>query len=134
MAQGGLDAALNSSHQRARADDPDYLASCLINRFDTGRHGGALTIRLRWSNQSATLATLAPLAPLGRNANGVEGQAAPLGSGWPGVIRYDGPAQVVVALECQNAKETRPCWHTATSSAGPRTPRRPPPSSPDSAE
>ncbi|MCH0567050.1 hypothetical protein [Streptomyces sp. MUM 2J] len=102
LAQGGLDAALNSSHQRARADDPDYLASCLVNRPDTGRHGGALTIRLRWSNQSATLATL---APLGQNANGVKGQAAPLGSGWPGVIRYDGTAQVVVALECQNAKD-----------------------------
>ncbi|MFR9798683.1 hypothetical protein ACL02U_22720 [Streptomyces sp. MS06] len=101
LAQGGLDAALNSTHARARADDPDYLASCLINRPDTRQHGGALQIRLRWSNQSATLAAL---APFGQNANGVKGQAAPLGSGWPGVIRYDGTAQVVVALDCQNAK------------------------------
>ncbi|MFJ4583854.1 hypothetical protein [Streptomyces echinatus] len=100
LAQGGLDAALNSSHTRARTDDDsDYLAACLFNRPDTGEHGGALEIRLRWSDRSAASEVL---APFGRNTNGVKGQAAPLGNGWPGFVRYDGYAQVVVALDCRN--------------------------------
>ncbi|MET9077031.1 hypothetical protein ABZX95_33900 [Streptomyces sp. NPDC004232] len=102
LAQGGLGDALNSSHVRARAaDDSEYLAACLINRPDTGRHGGALQLMLRWSDQSATSGALLPFS---RNANGLQGQAAPLGNGWPGYVRYDGSAQVVVALDCQNNK------------------------------
>ncbi|MER6031943.1 hypothetical protein [Streptomyces sp. NPDC001851] len=102
LAQGGLEDALNSSHVRARAaGDSEYLAACLINRPDTGRHGGALQLMLRWSDQSATSEALAPFS---RNTNGLQGQAAPLGNGWPGFVRYDGSAQVVVALDCQNYK------------------------------
>ncbi|MGV4982982.1 hypothetical protein ACVB8X_24345 [Streptomyces sp. NRAIS4] len=102
LARGGLGDALNSPHVRARAaDDSEYLAACLINRPDTGRHGGALQLMLRWSDQSATSEALEPFS---RNANGVQGQAAPLGNGWPGFVRDDGSAQVVVALDCQNNK------------------------------
>ncbi|MER6028709.1 hypothetical protein [Streptomyces sp. NPDC001851] len=34
-----------------------------------------------------------------------QGQVAPLGNGWPGFVRYDGSAEVVVALGCQNNKD-----------------------------
>ncbi|MGF1235800.1 hypothetical protein ACQSME_00875 [Streptomyces sp. 2-6] len=98
LAQGGLEDALNSSHVRARAVG-DSESACLINRPDTDRHGGALELTLRWSDQSAPSEAL---VPFGRNANGVQGQAAPLGGGWPGFVRYDGTAQVVVALDCRN--------------------------------
>ncbi|MFI9255961.1 hypothetical protein [Streptomyces sp. NPDC053069] len=102
LAQGGLGDALNSSHARARAvDDSEYLAACLINRPDTGLHGGALQLMLRWSDQSATSEALAPFS---KSANGLQGQVVPLGNGWPGFVRYDGAAQVVVALDCQNNK------------------------------
>ncbi|MEU3826184.1 hypothetical protein AB0F36_12810 [Streptomyces sp. NPDC029080] len=102
LAQGGLGDALHSSQVRARGgDDSASLAGCLINRPDTGRHGGALQLTLRWSDQSAPSVALAPFSG---NANGVRGQVAPLGNGWPGFVRYDGTAEVMVALDCQNSR------------------------------
>ncbi|MEU6216773.1 hypothetical protein ABZ845_04525 [Streptomyces sp. NPDC047022] len=103
LAQAGLEAALNSSQPRARAyDDSDYLTGCSVHSSVSGRQKSYLVLRLRWS-------TAAPpsgdLAYYGLGYNGVTNQAAPLGHGWPGIVRYDGGVYgVVVALDCENQK------------------------------
>ncbi|MGW1891688.1 hypothetical protein ACWCP6_15750 [Streptomyces sp. NPDC002004] len=103
LAQGGLQAALHSSHMRARRDDdgPDYITSCLVNRPDTGDRGGALEVRLRWS--SSEVPSDAEVWYEGSDDD-FRGRAAPLGGGWPGIVRNDGNAQIIVALDCQNQK------------------------------
>ncbi|MEU6218370.1 hypothetical protein ABZ845_12750 [Streptomyces sp. NPDC047022] len=77
------------------------MSSCLVNRPDTGQHGGALDVRIRWSSDEV---------PSGAQVwyegsdDDFRGRAAPLGGGWPGIVRADGDAQVIVALDCRNQK------------------------------
>ncbi|WP_266700844.1 hypothetical protein [Streptomyces sp. NBC_01571] len=103
LAQGGLDAALGSSNLRAGSLDSggDYLAQCSVKTTESGVRGGTLQIKLRWSSDTPPSGTL---ARYDSDTDGVEGQAAPLGNGWPGIVIDQGFPQVVVALDCQNQR------------------------------
>ncbi|MFD7611647.1 hypothetical protein [Streptomyces sp. NPDC059828] len=98
LAQGGLTSAVGTSHLRAEQTDDSALADCFV-KDSSSRNGRAVHITLRWSTSGAPSGTDAGYQAAG---NGVQGQAAPLGNGWPGVIRDDG--KVMVALDCVNQK------------------------------
>ncbi|MET8766090.1 hypothetical protein [Streptomyces sp. NPDC004658] len=100
LAQDGLASALGSSDLRAEQDDGGALAECLVKTSPgTGR---AVRITLRWSTAGAPSGSL---VWYDSDYNGVRAQAAPLGGGWPGVVRYDGTWQIMVALDCANEKD-----------------------------
>ncbi|MFH9961574.1 hypothetical protein ACH4PR_09350 [Streptomyces mirabilis] len=103
LAQGGLDAALGSSNLRVGSldSDGDYLAQCSVQTTKSGARGGALQVRLRWSGATAPSGSLVRYS---QDYEGVRGQAAPLGNGWPGIVRHDDAWQVMVAIDCQNEK------------------------------
>ncbi|MEU5078991.1 MULTISPECIES: hypothetical protein [Streptomyces] len=103
LAQGGLSAALHSSRLSAEdLDDGDYLASCRVRTEASGAERGALEVKLRWSTSKAPASTL---VWYNANYNGVRDRAAPLGHGWPGVLRHEsGTYQVMVALDCVNQR------------------------------
>ncbi|MEV0266283.1 hypothetical protein AB0I49_33750 [Streptomyces sp. NPDC050617] len=98
LAQGGLREALHASNLRAGGEgDSGYLTTCRVHNSDTG-----LELKLRWSTSAPPSTSLTWYK---EDYNGVKGQAAPLGNGWPGVTRYDGgTSQVMVALDCVNQK------------------------------
>ncbi|MFJ4325797.1 hypothetical protein ACIP3A_22125 [Streptomyces tricolor] len=99
LAQGGLASALGSSDLRAEQGDGGALAECTVKTSPgTGR---AVQITLRWSTTAAPAGTL---ARYDSGYDGVRAQAAPLGNGWPGVVRHDGTWQIMVALDCLNQK------------------------------
>ncbi|MFF1588772.1 hypothetical protein ACFVY0_11795 [Streptomyces sp. NPDC058286] len=103
LAQGGLRAALHSSHLSAGSEgDSEYLASCSVRNAETGPQRSSLDVRLRWSSAAPPSADL---AWYNEDYNGVRGQAAPLGHGWSGIARYQGGWQVMVALDCRNQKD-----------------------------
>ncbi|MFK0022524.1 hypothetical protein [Streptomyces sp. NPDC090798] len=103
LAQGGLDAALSSSQLRAGSLDSGgaYLAQCSVKTTESGVRGGTLQIKLRWSSDTPPSDTL---ARYDSDTDGVEGQAAPLGNGWPGIVIDQGFPQVMVALDCKNQR------------------------------
>ncbi|KOV95298.1 hypothetical protein [Streptomyces sp. NRRL B-3648] len=95
LARDGLAAALGSSDLRAEQDDGGTLAGCFVKASaGTGR---AVRITLRWSTAEAPSGSAVWYES---DYNGVRAQAAPLGDGWPGVVRYDGTWQIMVALDC----------------------------------
>ncbi|MBL1096620.1 hypothetical protein [Streptomyces coffeae] len=104
LAQGGLSTALNSSNLRAKSldDGEESLAKCFVERADKGADG-KLRITLQWSSSEKS-------ARLSYSSydihNGARAQAAPVGSGWPGVIRKYGylGSTVIVAVDCQNQR------------------------------
>ncbi|MEU6664623.1 hypothetical protein [Streptomyces sp. NPDC046727] len=99
LAQDGLTSALGSSHLKAEDGDDGSLAGCFVKTSPgTGR---AVRVTLRWSTDGAPSGSL-----VWYNADtlGVREQAAPLGNGWSGVVRYDGTWQIMVALDCANQK------------------------------
>lgn len=103
LAQGGLRAALHSSHLSAGSEgDSEYLASCSVRNAETGPQRSSLDVRLRWSGAAPPSADL---SWYNEDYNGVRGQAAPLGYGWSGIARYQGGWQVMVALDCRNQKD-----------------------------
>ena len=103
LAQGGLQAALHSSNLSAsNGGDAHYLTSCHIHNSEAGPQGSALELKLRWSSTAAPSDTL---VWYNADYNGVKAQAAPLGHGWSGIIRYDGNWQIMVALDCVNQKD-----------------------------
>ncbi|MEV8555469.1 hypothetical protein AB0478_03150 [Streptomyces sp. NPDC051917] len=103
LAQGGLSAALHSSHLSADGEgDSDYLAACRVRNAESGPQSGSLELKLRWSTSKAPSSTL---TWYNEDYDGVREQAAPLGHGWSGVVRYEGGTyQVMVALDCVNQK------------------------------
>ncbi|MEU4038369.1 hypothetical protein [Streptomyces collinus] len=103
LAQDGLRTALHSSHLSAGDEgDSDYLAACSVHSSASGPQGSSLELKLRWSSAAAPSGTF---AWYNADYNGVKAQAAPLGHGWSGVVRYDsGTYQVMVALDCVNQK------------------------------
>ncbi|MFE2380105.1 hypothetical protein [Streptomyces misionensis] len=105
LAQGGISAALHSSHFSADEEgegDSDYLASCRIRNPESGPQASSLELKLRWST---TKAPSAMLTWYNADYDGVRGQAAPLGDGWSGVVRHEGGTyQVMAALDCVNQK------------------------------
>jgi hypothetical protein len=102
LAQGGLQAALHSSSLRAgQVDDGDYVTACRVESQESGPQGGSLEVKLRWSTVAPPSDTLVWYS---EDSTGVRGQAAPLGNGWPGVVRHDETWQVMVTLDCQNQK------------------------------
>jgi hypothetical protein len=102
LAQGGLRAALHSSHLSAGSEgDSEYLASCSVRNAETGPQRSSLEVKLRWSSAAPPSADL---SWYNEDYNGVRGQAVPLGHGWSGIARYQGGWQVMVALDCQNQK------------------------------
>ncbi|WP_406508768.1 hypothetical protein [Streptomyces sp. NBC_00212] len=101
LAQGELDTALESSELRAKSLELDdgYLAHCLVLRADSGRNG-SLEMSLRWSStKPSALETFPRSFDI---TNGVRGQAAPLGKGWPGIVRNGEFPGVQIALDCHN--------------------------------
>ncbi|NEB81492.1 hypothetical protein G3I40_40720 [Streptomyces sp. SID14478] len=101
LAQGGLASALGSSDLRADADEGDSsLAECFVKTSGSEK-GRGVKVTLRWSTATA---------PSGDSTwydeatKGLKGQAAPLGNGWPGIVRNDGTWQIAVALDCVNHK------------------------------
>ncbi|MFE1312361.1 hypothetical protein [Streptomyces sp. NPDC058755] len=101
LAQGGLASAMGSSHLRAEQDDGgSSLAQCFVKTARSGT-GRAVQITLRWSTAGPPSDTL---VWYNADYNGVRAQAAPLGNGWSGVVRYDGTWQIMVALDCVNQK------------------------------
>jgi hypothetical protein len=102
LAQGGLKAALHSSRLSAsNGGDTHYLISCHIRNAEAGPQGSALDLKLRWSSTAPPSDTL---VWYNSDYNGVREQAAPLGHGWSGIVRYDGTWQIMVALDCANQK------------------------------
>ncbi|MFD5077516.1 hypothetical protein [Streptomyces sp. NPDC058371] len=102
LAQGGLESALHTSRLRAsQVDAHDYLTACRVQGGDSGPQSGSLELKLRWSSATPPSGTL---AWYNQDYDGTTGQAAPLGSGWPGILRHDETWQVMVALDCQNQR------------------------------
>ncbi|MYQ98087.1 MULTISPECIES: hypothetical protein [unclassified Streptomyces] len=103
LAQGGLSEALRSSHLRADDEgDSDYLAACRVRGSQSGPQSGSLELKLRWSTAKAPSQEL---TWYNADYDGVREQAAPLGQGWSGVVRYAGGTyQVMAALDCVNQK------------------------------
>ncbi|MEU9481264.1 hypothetical protein [Streptomyces sp. NPDC048191] len=103
LAQDGLSAALHSSHLSADGEgDSDYLAACRVRNRESGPQGSSLELKLRWSTAKAPSAAL---TWYNADYDGVREQAAPLGHGWSGVVRYAGGTyQVMAALDCVNQK------------------------------
>ncbi|MFJ6666199.1 hypothetical protein [Streptomyces sp. NPDC091383] len=104
LAQGGLGEALHSSDLRADGeDDGGYLAACRVRTHESGPQGSSLELKLRWST---TKAPSEALTWYNADYDGVREQAAPLGHGWSGVVRYAGGTyQVMAALDCVNQKD-----------------------------
>ncbi|MEW2621194.1 hypothetical protein [Streptomyces sp. NPDC048106] len=104
LAQGGLGEALHSSHLRADDEgDGDYLAACRVRDSESGAQSGSLELKLRWSTAKAPSTTL---TWYNADYDGVREQAAPLGHGWSGVLRYAGGTyQVMAALDCVNQQD-----------------------------
>ncbi len=100
LAQDGLASALGSSHLRAEQDDGGALAQCFVKTSPGS--GRAVRITLRWSTDAAPSGSL---VWYDSDYNGVRAQAAPLGNGWSGVVRYDGTWQIMVALDCANQRD-----------------------------
>ncbi|MCX3058708.1 hypothetical protein [Streptomyces beihaiensis] len=101
LAQGGLKAALGTTSLRADSDESrGSLADCYVKTAESGS-GRALRVTLRWSSDAPPSGSLAWYDD---NYNGVKGQAAPLGNGWPGVLRHNGTWQSMVTLDCTNEK------------------------------
>ncbi|MEU1013018.1 hypothetical protein [Streptomyces sp. NPDC005890] len=95
LAQDGLAAALGSSDLKAEKGDAGALAGCTV-MTSPGR-GRAVRITLRWSTEDAPSGSL---VWYDSDYHGVRAQAAPLGNGWSGVVRYDGTWQIMVVLDC----------------------------------
>ncbi|WP_208033767.1 hypothetical protein [Streptomyces cyanogenus] len=100
LAQDGLAEALGSSHLRAERGDRGVLAGCFVKTSPGS--GRAVRITLRWSTEDAPSGSL---VWYDSGWNGVRAQAAPLGNGWPGVVRYDGTWQIMVVLDCAKQKD-----------------------------
>ncbi|MET9362592.1 hypothetical protein ABZX93_16975 [Streptomyces sp. NPDC006632] len=102
LAQGGLPDALQSSQLRAEQLDSGHglLTDCMVKRADSGADG-ALTVSLQWSKDTAV--STEPRAWFTDVSSGVAAQAAPLGAGWPGIVRNRTDETVMVTLDCQNA-------------------------------
>ncbi|MFJ4948714.1 hypothetical protein [Streptomyces sp. NPDC088760] len=64
--------------------------------------GRAVRITLRWSTEDAPSGSL---VWYDSDYHGVRAQAAPLGNGWSGVVRYDGTWQIMVVLDCAHQKD-----------------------------
>ncbi|MFJ9814015.1 hypothetical protein ACIRU3_01845 [Streptomyces sp. NPDC101151] len=103
LAQGGLQAALHSSQPSAGEEGGSgYLTACTVHGSGSGTQRSTLELKLRWSTSGAPSDTL---TWYNADYNGVKPQAAPLGHGWSGVLRYDGGTyQAMVALDCVNQK------------------------------
>ncbi|MCX5382641.1 hypothetical protein [Streptomyces sp. NBC_00083] len=98
LAQGGLEGALGSSHSHAEdlGSGDGALGDCLV-KGSSGPHS-ALQMTLRWSADAVS--TAETRARFGDLRNGYRGAVAPLGAGWPGVVRNDGTPSVLVSLDC----------------------------------
>ncbi|WP_438294018.1 hypothetical protein [Streptomyces sp. HUAS TT7] len=93
--------ALQSSKLRGEQLDSGHglLTDCMVKRAENGADG-ALVVSLQWSGATAT--STEPRAWYTDLRNGARAQAAPLGQGWPGIIRYRGAPTIMVTLDCQN--------------------------------
>lgn len=102
LAQGGLQAALHSSSLRAgQVDASGYVTACRVENQESGARGGSLEVKLRWSTVAPPSDTLVWYS---EDSTGIRDRTAPLGNGWPGVVRHDETSQVMVTLDCQNQK------------------------------
>ncbi|MGW2489784.1 hypothetical protein ACWCV9_21555 [Streptomyces sp. NPDC001606] len=102
LAQDGLASALGSSDLKAEQGDAGVLAGCFVKTSPGS--GRAVRITLRWSTDGAPSGSLVWYHS---GYSGARAQAAPLGNGWSGVVRYDGSWQIMVTLHCAkpNGKE-----------------------------